>query len=661
MREKWIDNAKGLAMLMVIVGHVSGELTGRLQFNWVYGVHLVVFFLVSGYTMRPKTLNSEYVSKKFSGLMIPYFWTSFFVVLTDIMNSYVIQHNASIQNVTNIIYRDITRIFFASGSHTFFGSVDLGTRIGAIWFLPAMFFANIIFQILLNHVRDDKILAIYSAGISYIAYLLGRFIWLPFSIQSAMYAIFFIWIGYAVKKYEVLEKIKPIHYVVALFILLLGIKYNYCNEGFVIAYAHDVIFSLVIGIAGCILVYFVCKIDRRGRVLEYIGKNSLIVLCFHLYALETMGEYFYHILDWFRLEGNIRVWSFILMEVIFAVVGTVVLNTVRSKVKKNITQLHASKRFFYKDEDRKYIVDIFRGVLLLGFLMSSFVIDAGLRQVLSTLILPAFVILSGYEYSGKKNKRLFISSSVKKMLIPYCFCVIVFILGGNFLGVKLNELVNYWIVGDVSNPVSLFLLLLGIKMLFLLIDIFAKTTWRKGFLVFGVSTFGFLIGTYHQSNLPLGLDLVFFMLIFYQIGVWFKEYHIFERVTHMPGLYFLFSSIWAYMIYLEKFELLSRSYGQYGVSVLGASAACLVIYQLIEYVSKHLYMFASMLRCLGKAIYVFCFIYILFFEKVGDISQSYFHRAFLPYMIVCGMCIIVPTYVIHLGLNKFKSCRRKVS
>lgn len=49
MREKWIDNAKGIAILLVILGHVSGRLTGWLNFHWVYGVHLVVFFVLAGF------------------------------------------------------------------------------------------------------------------------------------------------------------------------------------------------------------------------------------------------------------------------------------------------------------------------------------------------------------------------------------------------------------------------------------------------------------------------------------------------------------------------------------------------------------------------------------------------------------------------------------
>ena len=43
-RERWIDNAKGLAILAVIVGHSSSGLQGFLSLQFVYAFHLVVFF-----------------------------------------------------------------------------------------------------------------------------------------------------------------------------------------------------------------------------------------------------------------------------------------------------------------------------------------------------------------------------------------------------------------------------------------------------------------------------------------------------------------------------------------------------------------------------------------------------------------------------------------
>ena len=85
MRVKWIDSAKGIAILLVIIGHAS---LGRTDlFNFVYGIHLVVFFLLSGYTLKRKDITMSYVNDKFNRLMIPYFYTCIAIIITDIINS----------------------------------------------------------------------------------------------------------------------------------------------------------------------------------------------------------------------------------------------------------------------------------------------------------------------------------------------------------------------------------------------------------------------------------------------------------------------------------------------------------------------------------------------------------------------------------------------
>ena len=207
-RENWIDVAKCIAMILIILGHVSSELQGWWHFRWVYGVHVLMFFLLSGYTLKINNLTKEYINKKFSRLMVPYFVTCFFVIVMDIVNCRIIQNDFSIAHVTQVISGDLIRSFFSSGSLEYFGTIVIGSRIGAIWFLPAMFFAMIFVQYVLNRVKNAKEQGIILALLAMTAYITKDFFWLPFSLQSAMMGSFFLWIGFMVKNLKILEKMK---------------------------------------------------------------------------------------------------------------------------------------------------------------------------------------------------------------------------------------------------------------------------------------------------------------------------------------------------------------------------------------------------------------------------------------------------------------------
>lgn len=90
-REQWIDLAKGLAILFVIIGHscdrtlnsFNEDFIVRGLDRFIYGFHMALFFALSGYTSkiskRKRNENTiNFVKKKFVDLIIPY---SFFAIL----------------------------------------------------------------------------------------------------------------------------------------------------------------------------------------------------------------------------------------------------------------------------------------------------------------------------------------------------------------------------------------------------------------------------------------------------------------------------------------------------------------------------------------------------------------------------------------------------
>lgn len=644
-RERWIDNAKGLAMVLVILGHVSGGLEGIFNFNFVWGIHLVVFFVVSGYTTKKNASIQLFLNDKFKKLMVPYFITCVAIIITDICNSYIAGDN-SIDTITNIIGTDLVRSFFASGAFTNFGILDIGARIGAIWFLPAMFFAGVFFQILLRYFDDrDDVLGILCGGIAAIGVITAKFIWLPFSIQSGMLALFFLWIGYETKKKYLLLKIKIYHYFIAQIILLFGIYKGYCNISFVMADINDWMLSSVVGIAGCLLVYW-CSIRYKGKLLECIGKNSLIILCTHLYALETMGVYFNNVLDKLGLQGNTRVWMYIILEFLFAFLTALIIYKVKHwEKRKNIGQI---KPFRYKfDAERDITIDVLKGILIVIVLIGCFPINNRLKSIVYSCYLVAFIFLSGYLY---KPSRKFLDS-LKKMIVDFGLPYMIFVGAGFLINAHKwtrsyfkNTIIQYGVGMSNTNklfshielvgPIYFLLLWFVVRLIYIIIDKTIGSEFEKWIITIMLSIIGLELGI-KGYWLPWSIDIAFYCIIFYKIGFCFKEKGWMSLIKNNYYLYFVISPIWAYMIYEGGMEITCRNYGQYGLVVCGTIMGVLAIYMVADYITVNLPLLRGILNELGRSLIYIIIINCLLGKKISYIVSLKFNIDHFTYMILC--------------------------
>ena len=69
-RIEWLDAARGIGILMVVLGHIVT--LGGVAHNLIFGCHMPLFFLLSGYVYRPMPVRQT-ISRRFRSLMIPYF------------------------------------------------------------------------------------------------------------------------------------------------------------------------------------------------------------------------------------------------------------------------------------------------------------------------------------------------------------------------------------------------------------------------------------------------------------------------------------------------------------------------------------------------------------------------------------------------------------
>lgn len=121
-RIRWIDVTRGIGVILVVLGHLSKVYEGIGQ--WIYSFHMPLFFVISGilfYKTNEKNKSlKRFIVGRLKGLAFPYVTIS----------------------VLNILY-DLVLHGFEHAKEYIIDTITLN-GILALWFLPALFFAEII-------------------------------------------------------------------------------------------------------------------------------------------------------------------------------------------------------------------------------------------------------------------------------------------------------------------------------------------------------------------------------------------------------------------------------------------------------------------------------------------------------------------------------------
>ena len=195
-RVKYFDIARGIAIILMIVGHT-------LDFGWkrnlIFSFHMPLFIIISGMFFKERDIKSFLVNiiKK---LIIPYIITIF---ITNLVKALIIDKNI---DILSFIKEYIMQILYS------FAYLKIKTNvkgIGVLWFFPLLAIIRIIFYILKKISKDDKILlGALCFLLSYIGYILGmKEKWLLFSVDVAFSCLIFYYIGYILYNKKILEKI----------------------------------------------------------------------------------------------------------------------------------------------------------------------------------------------------------------------------------------------------------------------------------------------------------------------------------------------------------------------------------------------------------------------------------------------------------------------
>ena len=319
-RLAWADIAKGICIISVILGHLGVGFLNRLVFMY----HLPVFFLLAGYFMKVKP-DRTVVSAKAKRLLIPYGITCLVVCMI-----------AAIQKLPDITVSK--QVFFEWAEASLYGAGDswqepyLIRGIGAIWFLPALFFALVIVNGAINSNRANWLIPII-AFVGWASFEHTK-VWLPFSIQAGMLASLYVYIGYLAKvKQFSLQKEHPMILVGMFLLAAWSIQYfkgfwlvhNYMGNGWI-----DFIASIC---ASCIIILGSFRIANNTwitkKILQFFGHNSLIIMCAHLVDLDVLQipQLSNQISSFLQLNANHSLMLLIALRIVYVVLAVLIINS----------------------------------------------------------------------------------------------------------------------------------------------------------------------------------------------------------------------------------------------------------------------------------------------------------------------------------------------
>ena len=276
-RESFLDIAKGIAAIFVIMGHCN--YTNSMLNVWIYSFHMPLFFVISGILIIPNKYLSlkEITRKKIKALIIPYLILS---IISYILLNILETLKTGRLDLSILLKRFLGIIIEWVGTDYYCG----------MWFILTLFFSSIISYLIVSlienlHIKEYKknifliisFIVIYILGFIIIKYVKG-FLW---CLNFVPFSIAYVILGYILKR---INKSKKIFSNKILIIPMMIMNIMFCYLNYKIAGKSDIYFSnlgnifyyLVASITGTILVILISKIIKKNNILETFGKHSFI-------------------------------------------------------------------------------------------------------------------------------------------------------------------------------------------------------------------------------------------------------------------------------------------------------------------------------------------------------------------------------------------------
>lgn len=283
-RIEWCDVFKGLLIISMVLGHATGKYNA-----YIYQFHMAAFFIISGYTTRnldKKTLI-QVVVEKFYRLMVPYY----FLGICGISLFYLL---AKIDILSFVSTIEVTVSYFDALKLFLRYETLYCDWLGAIWFLPVLFKASIIVKLVTMFSKQNKVLFLAISGMLFILteYYLSIGIWNIWILSFL--AQFYIAVGILMNRGE-----RENNTITLLGLLIVVGAMWYFSVTKLVPNTVDwpsrkfngALIDVYLPVWGTlfvmILAKLLCKTVHLKQLLQYVGKNTISILCFHFIGFKV--------------------------------------------------------------------------------------------------------------------------------------------------------------------------------------------------------------------------------------------------------------------------------------------------------------------------------------------------------------------------------------
>lgn len=275
-RIEWIDIAKGVGLLFVMLGHCY--LDTKYTF-WFISFHMALFFFLSGYTFRAKEEYNSFVKKKIKTLLVPYL---FFSIITMLCNGVLAITHGNSYDILSIV-----KLYLVQKRYTL------------LWFLTCLFLAEqcmFLLEKLYLKLECKKISWILLCIVEFILFYFYRIkigIELPWNADLVLIGLAFMNLGRYIREIDFMNKLQKHQLLlgsVLVFWCILLSWFNYYYFGKVDWYSNQYgnftlyLLSAYAGVFGTI--FLANRVDCGG--LASLGKNSLIFYGLHRLIIDNL-------------------------------------------------------------------------------------------------------------------------------------------------------------------------------------------------------------------------------------------------------------------------------------------------------------------------------------------------------------------------------------